>query len=105
MNGLVRLREAVPDDLEEIIDYLAAHSTEAADRFILAVHSTLEDLSIMPGKGSLKHFRAKRLRELRSWGVSGFENYLILYCAVDGGIDVWAVLHGARNLAKILKQR
>jgi len=59
----------------------------------------------MPGKGSPKHFRSKQLRGIRSWWVPGFRNYLILYHPLEDGIDVFAVVHGARRLSRLLKNR
>ena len=105
MTPRVILRPQVPGDLEAIIDYLADRNPAAATRFAESVHATLEDLSRMPGKGSPKRFRGKRLAGIRSWFVAGFPNYLILYRPVDTGIEVLAVLHGARQLAGILRDR
>ncbi len=34
--------------------------------------------------------------------VSRFRNYLIFYVPVPGGIDVFRVLHGARDLGEVL---
>jgi plasmid stabilization system protein ParE len=105
MTGRVILRPQVPGDLEEIIDYLAARSPRAAVRFAQAVHETIGDLARMPGMGSPKRFRAKRLAGIRSWLVRGFPNHLILYRPVDVGIEVFAVVHGARRLGRILGTR
>jgi len=105
MTGRVILRAQVPGDLEEIIDYLAARNPPAANRFAQAVHETIEDLARMPGMGSPKWFREKRLAGIRSWLVRGFPNHLILYRPVDVGIEVYAVVHGARRLGTILRGR
>lgn len=105
MTPTVRFRREVPDDLLNILNYLTAHSPAAADRFAEAVAATFEDLARMPGKGSPKHFRNARLSGIRSWAVPGFPNHLILYQPIPGGIEVWAVSHGARNLPALLRKR
>jgi plasmid stabilization system protein ParE len=99
------IRPKVPDDLREILGFLETKSPAVADRFAQSVAATLESLVEMPGKGSLKYFRRRRLAGIRSWPVSGFKNYLILYRIVDVGIEVLAVTHGARRLSEILRDR
>jgi toxin ParE1/3/4 len=101
----VVLHRFVPDDLLEIIDYLAARSPAAADRFAEAVPRTLDDVARFPGAGSLREFEDPRLAGIRSWRVRGFRRYLIYYRPIDGGIMVLAVLHGARDLPKALGGR
>jgi toxin ParE1/3/4 len=41
---------------------------------------------------------------VRNFPVRGFRNHLIFYLPVQGGIEVWRVLHGARDLPAILEQ-
>lgn len=105
MKPRVILRPQVPTDLESILDFFAERNPAIADRFADILAATLEDLAAMPGKGSPKNFRHRQLADIRSWTVPGFRNYLILYRPVDVGIDVLAITHGARQLAKLLKGR
>jgi toxin ParE1/3/4 len=101
----VILRRAVPDDLSAILDYLGERSPAAADRFVEAVPRALDKLAQFPGAGSLRTFRDARLRGVRTWHVPGFRKYLIIYRPIEGGIEVLAVLHGARNLRARLRER
>jgi toxin ParE1/3/4 len=101
----VRLRPEVPDDLVSIHDYLLEKNTAAANRFLDAIQSTLDDLAAFPGKGSPKQFRGAKLHGIRSWHIPGFRNYLILYRPIAEGIDVIAIVHGARNLRRLLNER
>ena len=48
--------------------------------------------------------RDPRLAGLRRFPVSGFGNYLIFYRQIDGGIEVLAVVHGARDIPSLLKR-
>ena len=105
MKRRIVLRRPVPDDLTAIVDYLADKSSDVALRFIEAVPATLKDLSEMPGKGSPKLFRDKRLAGIRSWNVAGFRNYLILYRTTAEAIEVIAIVHGAQNLSRLLGRR
>ena len=59
----------------------------------------------MPGIGSPKTFRNKRLVGIRSWRVKGFPKQVILYRATGDGIKVLAIVHGARNLPRLLRER
>jgi toxin ParE1/3/4 len=101
----VRLCAQVPDDLLAIHDYLFSKNPAVAERFLATVEPTLDELARCPGKGSPKHFRSRKLAGLRSWSLPGFRNYLILYRAIEGGIEVLAVVHGSRNLPRVLKDR
>jgi toxin ParE1/3/4 len=101
----VILRKAVPNDLLEIVDYLAERNPDAADRFLIEVRTTLETLATRPGVGSPKAFRGKELAGIRSWHVNGFRDFLIVYKPVDGGIEVWGVMYGSRNIGAHLRKR
>jgi plasmid stabilization system protein ParE len=39
---------------------------------------------------------------LRSFGVKGSGNYVIFYSRITGGIEVFHVLHGARDIEALL---
>jgi toxin ParE1/3/4 len=84
---------------------IARDNNEAAIKFFVAVEETVEGLRLFPGKGSPKQFRAKALAGIRTWFIRGFPNHLIFYTARPREIYVIAVLHGARNTAKILRAR
>jgi toxin ParE1/3/4 len=101
----VILRKAVPDDLLEILNYLDERSAGAADRFRVAVRATMEELARHPGMGSPKAFRAAALAGIRSWHVKGFRDILILYKPLDNGIEVWGVMHGSRDIGRMLRKR
>jgi toxin ParE1/3/4 len=101
----VQLRRAVADDLGAIVDYLRRENADVALRFAEAAQATLARLAEFPGLGSLKHFRSPRLRGVRSYAVRGFPNHLILYRAMEAAIDVLAVVHGARDLPRIPRER
>ena len=105
MTPRIVLRPKVPDDIRSILDYFDEHSTTTGDRFAGAIEPTLNDLALMPGKGSPKQFRNRSLNGIRSWRVPGFPKYLIFYRIIEGGIEVLAITHGARRLSTLLRDR
>ena len=105
MKPCVLLRRDVPNDLHQIAAYLEQYSVETADRFIQATFKSFSDLAAMPGKGSPKYFRHRRLKGIRSWSVPGFRNFLILYRPTSQGVDIFAVTHGSRRLRRLLNER
>jgi toxin ParE1/3/4 len=59
----------------------------------------------MPGMGCIRRFSQTRLINLRSFGVKGFGNYVIFYSPIADGIEVFHVLHGARNFDTLLGEK
>jgi plasmid stabilization system protein ParE len=95
----------VPDDLHSILTWLERHSETVADRFVASAFTAFDDLAGMPGKGSPKTYPRSRIVGVRSWPVPGFPNHLIYYQTKPDAVIVLAVLHGARNVRAILKDR
>ena len=105
MSRRILLRPQVPDDIRSVVRYLDTHSVSAADRFVDAVFAALDELALMPGKGSPKYFHSRRLAGVRSWSVPGFRKHLILYRSLPDAIDVLAVTHGSRRIRSLLMGR
>lgn len=72
-----------------------------AFRFREAVIESLEQLKQHPRIGSL--FRGS-VTGLRAWPVRGFEIIRIYYLEVPSGLRVVRILHGKRNVRRILRQ-
>lgn len=92
------LSEYVEPELDAIWVYIAFDNTDAADRFLEATYGTFQELARMPGMGQKREFPQVRLHELRSFRVKGFENYLVFYSPIPEGIEVFHIIHGARDL-------
>jgi toxin ParE1/3/4 len=73
---------------------------DAADRFLEAAYGTFQELARMPGMGQTRSFPQARLHNPRSFRIKDFENYLIFYRPIQDGVEVFHVLHGARDLAQ-----
>jgi toxin ParE1/3/4 len=103
--SVIHRRPGVDDDIYELAAYLIERSEDAARRFVDAAQKTLKDLAAAPRMGSRKLFDDPALADVRSWAVEGFPNHLIYYVALPDGIDVLAVMHGARDVERHLSQR
>jgi toxin ParE1/3/4 len=101
----IKRRAGVDEDIYEAAAYLLSRSEDAAFRFVDAVQKTLKDIAVMPGIGSIKNYSDPQLIAVRSWPVEGFRNYLILYLIMEDGIDVLAIMHGARQIEGRLEER
>ena len=89
------------DDMRAIVAYIAADSPEAAARFVPALEATYQHLVVLPGMGSIRHFRRKDLQGVRSIPVTGFERYLLFYSTMRTHVKVLRVLHAARDFPTI----
>jgi toxin ParE1/3/4 len=89
-------------DLQAAARFIRRDNPEAAQAFLEAVYDTFEFLARNPGIG-------RRRADLgfpgvRSWRVYGFGRYLIFYTETPDRIQIWRVLHGARDLLQSLTE-
>lgn len=101
--NLYALHPETYTDLQEIADYIAAESPDAAGRVINKIFDAIEMLAPFPHQG----YRRPDLtsRPLRFWRV---HNYLIAYAPDEHPLWVVAVMHGHRSprvMAAILRGR
>lgn len=102
MSGFVLHPEALVD-LEEIWEFIAADSLDAADRVLEEIYQAIRRLVSFPQQG---HRRSDLTgRPLRFQSV---RNFLIAYVPDEEPLAVIAVLHGRRNprvMAALLRER
>jgi toxin ParE1/3/4 len=104
VNDYIVVQPAAHRDLEEIADYLAQRSVPSAIRFS---HRSAESFDILlsnPSLGSPFEISNPLLQGLRVWPIKGFRKYLVFYRPREYGIEILRVLHGARDIGKILGQ-
>lgn len=87
-------------DLIEIYEYLAQDSLDAAERVRLELVEAIRGLARMPRKGH-------RRTDLTShpvlfWPV---RSYQLIYRPETQPLEIVAVLHGKRNIRRILRER
>ena len=84
--------------------FIARDNPDAATRVVEAAYETFEAL-VCTNFGRPRRFRNPKLRDVRSWRITGFENYVIFYRSVAGGIQVNHVYHGARNIEALFSEK
>jgi plasmid stabilization system protein ParE len=102
MSGFVLHPDAV-GDLEEICEFIAADSPDAANRVLNEIHEAIQALVPFPQHGH--HRPDLTSRPLRFQAVRDF---LIVYAPDEKPLVVISVLHGRRNprlIAALLRGR
>jgi plasmid stabilization system protein ParE len=90
-------------DLFEVWSFIAEDSVDAANRVEQAIYDACQFVAEGPLRG---HTRTDLTgRTLRFWTLERYPNYTIVYRPETAPLEVVAVLHGKRNLERILKQR
>ncbi len=97
------LTQRAKADIFDIWSFIAADNEEAADRVETAVYDACTFLAGAPMSG---HTRPDlTTHPLRFWTLTRFPNYILAYRPETSPIQIIAVLHGKRNLQRILKSR
>lgn len=102
----VLYRQAASDDVVRQFRYYLVDQDlpEIAIRFSGAVRQTIERLREHPLVGARCWLSKPELQNLRSWPVAGFESVRIYYLADRHAIHVIRVLHGKRDLKRVLER-
>ena len=86
-------------DLQAIAHWFAKRNPAAGERLLNGFRDECRLLVQFPSAGFLREeFKPNRVR---SWPIGGFENYLILYRVHVDAVEVWRVVHGARDFRKL----
>jgi toxin ParE1/3/4 len=88
-------------DLQCAARYLRQHDLNIARRFLNSAYDSFEFLARNPGVGRPRSDLG--FEHLRSWHVFGFRRFLIFYREFSDRIQIWRILHGARDLQNILR--
>jgi plasmid stabilization system protein ParE len=89
------------DDLLDIWAFIARDNPEAADRVEMAVFKACDLLAGSPLAGRVRIDLTPLA--LRVWVVHPYSNYLIVYDPGKKPLQIVRILHGARDLAALLK--
>jgi toxin ParE1/3/4 len=98
------LAELALRDLESISDYIAKDSPRTALRFLTAAERTFVLLADHPHMGTVYEAEDAELVGLRRFPVTGFQSYLIFYTSSNEGIQIVRIIHGARDIPKVLDE-
>jgi toxin ParE1/3/4 len=90
-------------DLIGCYAYLGEHaSIQTADRYLDAAERTLAVLAKSPGIGAAHKTTKRELSGLRSFPISKFKKYVLFYRTFEDRIELVRVLHGARDIRRLL---
>ena len=88
-------------DLEDIWDYIASDSINAADRWIATLFDAFEEIARMPGIGHRREDLTDHPVLFRTVGA-----YLIIYRVVEPpSVEIVAVTQGSRDIPSYLRRR
>lgn len=74
-----------------------------AFRFLSSVDSTIIRIAVRPDLGRKRNFAKPALQGLRSFAVAApFERLLVFYRATPEVLQLWRLMHGARDLQRKL---
>jgi plasmid stabilization system protein ParE len=90
-------------DIFEIWCYIADDNEEIADRVERAIYDACSFLSEAPKRGHLR--RDITDRKVRFWSLTHYRSYIIVYRPDTVPIQIVAVLHGKRNIRRLVNQR
>ncbi|MBC8003027.1 MAG: type II toxin-antitoxin system RelE/ParE family toxin [Opitutaceae bacterium] len=96
MNPRWEESEFVFCDLQAAARYIRLDNPAAASSFLEAAYDSFELLARQPGLG--RHRADLGFPAVQSWRIKSFRRYLIFYRELPDRIQIWRVLHGARNL-------
>ena len=96
------VREQAWSDLEELGAFIARDNPAAAAEVVHQLRSSFEVLARMPQLGRVVR-KIKTSEQVRMWLSPAFRNYLIFYRELADGAEIVRVLHGARDIQRILE--
>jgi len=90
-------------DIIDIWRYIADGSEGSADRVEQANYDACALIAQSPRRGHTRPDLTSR--PLRFWTLTRYPNYTLVYRPETAPLQVVAVLHGKRNIRRLLKQR
>ena len=90
-------------DIFDIWSYIARDNEDAANRVEQEIYDTCGFLADGPLRGHSRPDLTTRL--LRFWTLTRYPKYTVVYRPETAPLQIIAVLHGKRNIERILKQR
>ncbi|MGD0295077.1 MAG: type II toxin-antitoxin system RelE/ParE family toxin [Terracidiphilus sp.] len=94
----LRLSPHVPGDLEEIADYIAQDSPRQAIRLLRELRSRMQEIAKHPAHYQLRPEIGEGAR------LAVLDQYVILFRIRSNTVRIERVVHGSRNLLRILEE-
>jgi antitoxin ParD1/3/4 len=89
-------------DIFKIWSNIARDSESAADRVEQAIYAACDFVAEAPMRGHLR--QSLTSRPLRFWTLTRYPNYAIVYRPETTPIEIVAVVHGRRDIARLLNK-
>ena len=102
MKYRLRRSPAARSDVLEIFLHIGADNPDAAERVVTAIEKSEGSLAANPGIGRRWEPSDPRMEGLRVYPVNPYRNYLILYRVVGREVHIYRVVHGSRELERIV---
>ena len=100
----VTLRERAARDIDEAVEhYLVEAGAAVAFAFIAALQDARRHVGEQPGSGSPRYAHELELPGLRFRTVKGFP-YLVFYLERPEEVELWRILHGARDIPACMRE-
>jgi len=99
---LVLSDSAIADILEQVDWYLGQSGRPLARRWEKAVTSAISYVVTHPAAGPLCTCKSPELRGVRRTAIPGFPKHLLFYRFDEAEVFVLRVVHGARDLERLL---
>ena len=85
-------------DLEDIIVYVAEHNVSATHKIVRELIKKFELLAANPKMGTAKDNFTINLRAFP------YKNYVIFYFPNENGVEIYRILHGARDIDSLFEE-
>src|SRR5665213_1332976 len=100
--SLYALTPLAKTDIFNIWSHIAEEREDAANRVERAIYDACAFVAEAPRRG---HSRSDlTAHALRFWTLTRYPNYTVVYRPETAPLEIAAVLHGKRNIRRILKQ-
>ena len=97
---LFRFTPQAEADLFEVWSYVASQNPEAADQVENAIYQACAFLAEGPMRGHTR--QDLTMGPLRFWTVQRYPNYIIVYDPATSPLQIIRLLHGRRDLKRVL---
>jgi toxin ParE1/3/4 len=101
---IIRRTKQLGQDVIESCQYIRERNPEAAARVFDAIEASIRGLVDTPGIGTVWNAQDPRLNGMRVATIKPFRNYLIFFRATDETIEVFRLVHGARDLGPVVDE-
>lgn len=94
----LRINPLVVDDLKEISDYIAEDNKEWARKTVTEICDQFQNIQLFPNMGT---DLSKRVSFKTDYKFLTWNNYVIIYKALDDAVEIYRVINRYRDITRI----